>query len=186
MSRLVLLLTLCCAACASPEPAKAPAAPVKAAPAPAPAAAAPAAPKPQSEWTVLDVALNSPDHKTLVAAVKAADLVNALGSPGGIYTVFAPTDAAFAALPAGTVEGLLKPEKKADLKAIVQHHAMVPVVALAEMKDGQTFKMADNTPLTVKVTDGKVTVEGANILGEVKAVNGVVYVVDKVILPGAK
>jgi uncharacterized surface protein with fasciclin (FAS1) repeats len=96
------------------------------------ASAAPAvaeqAPKPieaalaPDDPTVAGVASRSPDHTTLVAALKAADLVGVLASPGGAYTVFAPTNAAFDKLPKGTVEGLLKPEKKADLRAILQHH----------------------------------------------------------------
>lgn len=172
-------------ACASEAPAPAaPPAPV-AAPAPAPKVEAPARPKTDAEKTVLDVALGSPDHKTLVAAVKATDLAPALGSPGGIYTVFAPTDAAFAELPPGTLDELLTPENKAKLKAIVQHHACVPIIEQKSMTDGQKVGMSDGTSLTLHVKDGKVMVENATILGEVHAVNGVVYVVDKVILPPA-
>ncbi len=144
-----------------------------------------AKPKTDAEKTVLDIALGSPDHSTLVAAVSAAGLADALGSPGGIYTVFAPTTAAFEKLPVGTVEGLLKPEKKGDLKKIIQHHAAVPIVPMAQMQDGGTLTMADGTKVTFKREGDKVTVEGANILGTVNAVNGVVYVVDSVILPPA-
>ena len=178
---LLLALPLACSENAPPSPA-APG-PTATASAPAPKPAAPANPKADSEKTVLDVAVGSPDHATLVAAVKASDLVSALGSPGGIYTVFAPTDAAFKELPPGTVEGLLKPEKKADLKALVQHHAMVPILEQKDMKDGQVLNMADGKHVTLHVSDGKVMVEDANILGEVHAVNGVVYVVDKVLVP---
>ena len=117
--------------------------------------------------------------------MKATDLAPALGSPGGIYTVFAPTDAAFAELPPGTLDELLKPENKAKLKAIVQHHACVPIIEQKSMTDGQKVGMSDGTSLTLHVKDGKVMVENATILGEVHAVNGVVYVVDKVILPPA-
>ena len=146
----------------------------------------PARAKTDAEKTVLDVAVGSPDHTTLVAAVKATDLVNALASPGGIYTVFAPTDAAFAELPAGTLDHLLKPENKATLKGIVQHHAMVPIVYQDAWKDGDVFSMSDGTNLTVHIVDGKPMIENAHVLGEVKAVNGVVYVVDKVLLPPSK
>lgn len=142
--------------------------------------------KSDAEKNVVDVAIGSPDHKTLVAAVTAADLVPALSSPGGIYTVFAPTDAAFAALPAGTVDELLKPENKARLKLILQHHAAVPILNVADMKDGQTLTMSDGTAVTFHVTDGQVRVDNAHILGSVQAVNGVVHVVDAVILPPAK
>lgn len=139
--------------------------------------------KSDAEKNVVDVAVGSPDHKTLVAAVTAADLVPALSSPGGIYTVFAPTDAAFAALPAGTVDELLKPENKGKLKLILQHHAAVPILNVADMKDGQTLTMSDGKSVTFHVQDGQVTVDGAKILGSVPAVNGVVHVVDAVILP---
>lgn len=170
-------------ACAPEAPAPAVALPT---PVAAPVAEAPAPPKKDSEKTVLDVALGSPDHTTLVAAVKASGTANALGSPGGIYTVFAPTNAAFDKLPAGTVDTLLKPENQPKLKAIVQHHASVPIVNVADMKDGQVIKMADGTSVTLHVKDGKVDVDGAAILGSVQAVNGVVHVVDTVLLPPEK
>lgn len=177
----VLLLL---AACSTPAPA--PQATAPAVVAPAPKAAAPAKPKTDAEKTVLDIALGSPDHTTLVAAVKATDLATALGSPGGIYTVFAPTNDAFGKLPAGTLDSLLKPESKADLKKIVQHHACVPILELKDLKDGQTIGMSDGTTVTAHVTDGKVMIDGANILGTVRGMNGVVYVVDTVLLPPAK
>ncbi len=158
------------------------------APAPEAAAppAAPAAPKADSEKTVLDVAVGSPDHTTLVAAVKAAGKADALGSPGGIYTVFAPTNAAFALLPAGTVDSLLTPEKNHDLKMIIQHHAAVPIIETKDMTDGQQISMSDGTKVTIHLKDGKYMVDDANIVGSVKAVNGVVHVIDRVLLPPAK
>lgn len=185
--RALLLLPLGLAACATDAPSPPPvsSAPTTVASAPA-APAAPAAPKPDSEKTVLDIALGSPDHTTLVAAVKGAGKADALGSPGGIYTVFAPTNAAFDLLPPGTVEGLLAPEKKADLKKIVQHHAAVPIVDTKDMTDGQTIAMSDGTKVTIHVKDGKYMVDDANIVASVHAVNGVVHVVDRVLLPPAK
>jgi uncharacterized surface protein with fasciclin (FAS1) repeats len=147
---------------------------------------APAVPKKDSEKMVVDVAIGSPDHTTLVAAVKQADLVEVLASPGGVYTVFAPTNEAFAKLPAGTVDGLMKPEKKADLKLIIQHHAGVPIVQTKDMKDGQTMAMSDGTKVTFHVKDGKVMVDNANIIATIQAANGVVHVVDAVLLPPAK
>lgn len=180
VSAFPLLLLVACASEAPPPAAAPPPTPIAA---PAPKPAAPAPPKSDAEKTVLDVALGSPDHTTLVAAVKATDLAPALGSPGGIYTVFAPTNAAFDALPPGTLDELLKPENKSKLKAIVQHHACVPIIEQKSMTDGQKVGMSDGTSLTLHVKDGKVMVEDAHILGEVHAVNGVVYVVDKVILP---
>ena len=153
----------------------------------APAVAEPAAPaptrRPDGMKTVVDVALGSPDHTTLVAALKAGDLVESLDSPGGVYTVFAPTNAAFDRLPKGTVEGLLKPEKKADLRKILQHHAAVPILQLKDMHDGETFAMADGTKVTFHVKGGKVMVENANILASLPAANGIVHVVDAVLLP---
>jgi uncharacterized surface protein with fasciclin (FAS1) repeats len=133
--------------------------------------------------TVFDVALGSKSHTTLVAAIEAADLEGSLASPGGVYTVFAPTNEAFDKLPKGTVETLLKPEKKEDLKAILQHHAAVPILQVKDFHDGQTLAMADGTKVTFHVKDGKVLVEGANILASVPAANGIVHVIDAVLLP---
>lgn len=181
-TRIFLLATLSLLACGGqPAETKAPAPKVAATPPPEPAK--PAAPKADKEKTVVDVALGSPDHTTLVAALKAGDLVTTLNSPGGIYTVFAPTNAAFDALPPGTVEGLLKPEKKADLRKVLQHHAAVPILATKDMKDGETLSMSDGTNVTFHVKDGKVMVNDANIIASIPAVNGIVHVVDKVLVP---
>jgi len=167
---------------AEPAPAAAEAPKAEAKPAePAP----PAAPKADSEKTVVDVAIGSKDHTTLVAAVKAAELVVSLSSPGGAYTVFAPTNAAFDKLPKGTVEELLKPEKKADLAAILKHHAAVPIMKLADLKDGQVIPMSDGQKVTIHVQGDKVLVENATILASVPAMNGVVHVIDTVLLPAA-
>lgn len=80
----------------------------------------------------------------------------------------------------------MKPEKKADLRNVLQHHVGIPVVATKDMKDGDTMTMADGGHVTFHVKNGKVTVEGANILASVPTANGVVHVVDAVILPAAK
>ncbi|CAN5471481.1 hypothetical protein BH09MYX1_BH09MYX1_11660 [soil metagenome] len=136
--------------------------------------------------TVVDVALGSKDHTTLVAALTAADLVESLDSPGGVYTVFAPTNAAFDKLPKGTVDNLLKPENLASLKNILQHHAGVPIVQLKDMKDGQTMGMADGTSVTFHVKDGKVMVNDATIIASYPAMNGIVHVIDGVLLPPEK
>lgn len=130
---------------------------------------APVVPKKDSEKTVVDVAVGSPDHTTLVAAVKAADLVDLLASPGGVYTVFAPTNAAFDKLPKGTVESLLKPEKKAELRTIIQHHAAVPILQMKDMRDGESLAMSDGTKVTFHVKDGKVMVDDAHILASIPA-----------------
>lgn len=116
----------------------------------------------------------------------AGELLDVVGSPGGAYTVFAPTDAAFDKLPKGTVEGLSKPEKKGDLRAILQHHVCVPVKQVSYLHDGETLSMADGTKVTIHVKDGKVKVDDANVIATVQASNGVVHVVDAVVLPGAK
>ncbi len=159
---------------AAPEPAAAPAAPEP---------AKVEAPRPDLGGTVSGVAAASKDHTTLVAALQAADLVGVLASPGGAYTVFAPTNAAFDALPKGTVETLLKPENKSELQRILKHHAGVPVKQLKDLKDGDTLSMADGSVVTFHVVDGKVKVDGANIIGTVQASNGVIHVVDAVIVP---
>lgn len=144
------------------------------------------APLAADDQTVAGVASRSPDHTTLIAAVKAAGLVDVLASPGGVYTVFAPTNAAFDKLPKGTVEGLLKPEKKPDLRLILQHHVAVPVKQLKDLHDGEVMGMSDGTKVTIHVKDGKVKVDDANVIATVQAMNGVIHVVDAVILPPAK
>ena len=93
-----------------------------------------------SEKDVVKVAVGSPDHTTLVAAIKAADLVNSL-SNAGPFTVFAPTNAAFNKLPKGTVEDLLKPENKSKLETILQHHVMTSALAADFFQDGQSMGM---------------------------------------------
>lgn len=138
----------------------------------------------QSQANVVQVAVGSADHTTLVTAIKAAELVDVL-SNAGPFTVFAPTNAGFDALPAGTVEGLLEPAKKADLADILQYHVFVGVLKLESMQDGQTYNMVNGANVTIGVKDGKYTVNGANIVGTVPASNGVIYVIDQVLLPPA-
>jgi uncharacterized surface protein with fasciclin (FAS1) repeats len=144
--------------------------------------AVPAADTPQ---TVVDVAVGSPDHTTLVSALKAADYVVSLQNPGP-FTVFAPTNAAFAALPAGTLDELVKPEKKGDLQNILKYHVTVSTYEKGWLKDGQTMGMANGAKVTFHVKDGAVLINDAKILGSVRAGNGIVHVVDKVLLPPAK
>lgn len=135
-----------------------------------------------SQKDVVKVAVGSPDHTTLVAAVKAASLVDVL-SNAGPFTVFAPTNAAFDKLPAGTVEGLLKPDKKDVLSDILQYHVAVAVYKTDMLQDGQVIPMANDGKVTIGVKDGKITVNGANILATVPASNGIVHVIDAVLLP---
>lgn len=169
----------------APAPAAAPAPEAAAAaPAPAPEPVKAEEPRPDLGGTVAGVAAGSKDHTTLVAALKAGDLVGVLASPGGAYTVFAPTNAAFDALPKGTVETLLKPENKPELQRILKHHAGVPVKQMKDLHDGDTLSMADGSVVTFHVAaDGKVKVDDANIIGTVQASNGVIHVVDAVIVP---
>lgn len=172
---LTAALTGCEKGAATPE--------VSQAPPSEPQAAAPAVAAKGATNTVVDIAVGSPDHTTLVAALKAADLVTSLASPGGVYTVFAPSNAAFDKLPKGTVEGLLKPEKKADLTKVLKHHAAVPMLRVQDMRDGETLSMADGTKVTFQVKDGKTTVNGVNIIASFPASNGIVHVIDGVLLP---
>jgi uncharacterized surface protein with fasciclin (FAS1) repeats len=134
---------------------------------------------------VVDVAVGSKDHTTLVAAIKAADLVMSLKNAGP-FTVFAPTNAAFDKLPKGTVEGLLKPERKFDLEKILQYHVTTSALQLKSFKDGELLGMASGGKTTIHVKDGKVTINGANILAAIPVSNGIVYVIDAVLLAPPK
>jgi len=136
-----------------------------------------------SAKNVVQVAVGSKDHTTLVAAVQAADLVNAL-SNAGPFTVFAPTNEAFALLPSGTVEGLLKPEKKETLIDILQYHVSVGVFKTENMNDGQTIGQVNGGNITISKKDGKIMINGiAEIKATIPASNGIIYVIDKVLLP---
>jgi uncharacterized surface protein with fasciclin (FAS1) repeats len=140
----------------------------------------------QSAKNVVQIAVGSKDHTTLVTAIKAADLVDAL-SNAGPFTVFAPTNAAFDKLPAGTVEGLLKAEKKADLTDILQYHVSVGVFKEDMLQDGQTIGQVSGGNITISKKDGKLVVNGtANVIATIPASNGIVYVIDQVLLPPAK
>ncbi|MBL7826976.1 MAG: fasciclin domain-containing protein [Saprospiraceae bacterium] len=136
----------------------------------------------ESGKDVVKVAAGSKDHTTLVAAVKAAGLLDEL-SNAGPFTVFAPTNAAFEKLPAGTVEGLLKPDKLETLQDILQYHVGIGVFSENLLQDGQSLSVANGGSITIGKKDGKLTVNGANILASVPATNGLVYVIDGVLLP---
>lgn len=138
-----------------------------------------------SARNIVQVASSSKDHTTLVAAVKAAELVDALSNPGP-FTVFAPTNAAFDKLPKGTVESLLKPEKKEALQDILQYHVSVGVYQLKNFKDGQVLNQVNSGDITMGVKGGKVTVNGANIIASIPTTNGIIHVIDAVLLPPAK
>jgi uncharacterized surface protein with fasciclin (FAS1) repeats len=134
---------------------------------------------------VVDVAVASKDHTTLVTALKAADYVASLKNPGP-FTVFAPTNAAFAKLPKGTVEGLLKPEKKTDLENILKYHVTVSTYQAKWFKEGQVMGMANGSKVTFHVKDGKVMINDATIIASIPVSNGIVHVIDTVLLPPAK
>ncbi len=140
----------------------------------------------ESAKDVVKVAVGSKDHTTLVAALKQAELVTAL-SNAGPFTVFAPTNAAFDKLPPGTVDELMKDDKKADLQNILQYHVSVAVYKAENMKDGQVIGQANGDNITLSVRDGKVMVNGtANIVASVQASNGIIHIIDAVLLPPAK
>ena len=138
----------------------------------------------ESANNILNVAISSPDHTTLVAAVQAAQIEHILVNAGPL-TVFAPTNEAFAELPDGTVETLLLPENKAALAKILTRHAAPGTYKTAYLKDGMTLYMAtgDYLPVVIDQETGEYWVGGAKILGSVECSNGIVHVVDKVILP---
>lgn len=139
-----------------------------------------------SQKDIVKIAVGSPDHTTLVAALKQAEYVNDI-SNAGPFTVFAPTNAAFAKLPAGTVEGLMKPESKSALQNILEYHVALGVFKQDMVQDGQSIGMANGDNISLQIKDGKMTVNGkANVVAAVPASNGLVYIIDEVLLPPAK
>jgi uncharacterized surface protein with fasciclin (FAS1) repeats len=136
----------------------------------------------ESQPDVVKVAVASRDHTTLVAALKAADLVNSLANAGP-FTVFAPTNAAFDALPAGTVDDLLKPENKSKLAGILQHHVTTSALDLDFFQDGQSLSMVDGGRVTISRRDGATYINEAKVVASVRASNGWVHVIDAVLLP---
>ncbi|MCU0387107.1 MAG: fasciclin domain-containing protein [Chitinophagaceae bacterium] len=136
----------------------------------------------ESKPDVVKVAVNSPDHTTLVTALKAAEYVDAL-SNAGPFTVFAPVNEAFEALPAGTVEGLLKKENQNDLRTILEYHVYVGKLNPDLLQNGQTLGMASGHNVTITRTGDEIKVNDALVKGQVEASNGIIYIVDKVLLP---
>ena len=135
-----------------------------------------------SAKNLVEIAAGSPDHTTLVAAVKAAGLAETLSGPGP-FTIFAPTNAAFAKLPAGTVESLLKPENKAQLVAILTYHVVPAKVLAADVKSGEA-PTVNGKKLTLKADGMGVMVNNAKVIAtDLVGDNGVIHVVDTVILP---
>jgi uncharacterized surface protein with fasciclin (FAS1) repeats len=131
---------------------------------------------------IVDTAVGAGSFTTLVAAVQAAGLVDTLKGPGP-FTVFAPTDEAFAALPAGTVEDLLKPENLAKLQAVLTYHVVAGKVMSGDLSNGMTAATVQGADITI-MTEGGVKVNGANVVtADIEATNGVIHVIDAVILP---
>jgi uncharacterized surface protein with fasciclin (FAS1) repeats len=139
----------------------------------------------ESTPTVLSIAIGSPDHTTLVAAVQAAQLENVLVNAGPLM-VFAPTNEAFAALPEGTVENLLKPENKETLANILKYHVTPGNYSKDFLKKFKKLGQANDGYVQVEVVDGEPLIGGAKILASIKAGNGIVHVIDKVLLPPAQ
>lgn len=134
------------------------------------------------EMDIVDTAVGAGSFTTLVAAVTAAGLVETLKGPGP-FTVFAPTDAAFAALPAGTVEDLLKPENKDKLVSILTYHVVPGKVMSTDLSEGLKAATVQGGEVTITL-DGGAKVNGATIsTADIAATNGVIHVIDAVILP---
>ena len=138
-----------------------------------------------SNQDIVDTAVGAGQFKTLAAALGAAGLVETLKGPGP-FTVFAPTDAAFAKLPAGTVESLLKPENKAKLTAILTYHVVPGAVTAAQVTKLDEAKTVNGAMVKISTGDGKVMINNATVVTpDITASNGVIHVIDTVILPPA-
>ena len=139
---------------------------------------------------IIQNAVNSKDHTTLVAAVKAAGLVDTLEGTGP-FTVFAPTNSAFGKLPAGTVDTLVKPENKATLTKILTYHVVAGRLDASDLTDGKMLKTVEGEELTVKNADGKIWIIDAKgdqsmvSISNVHQSNGVIHVVDTVLMPAS-
>ena len=132
---------------------------------------------------IVETAVANGSFTTLVAAVTAADLVGTL-SGEGLFTVFAPVDAAFADLPAGTVESLILPENKAQLQGILTYHVVAGKVMSTDLSDGMKAATVNGAEITVQLTDGKVFINDAEVvIADVETDNGVIHVINKVIIP---
>lgn len=139
--------------------------------------------KTMPEKDIVDTAVAAGDFNTLVAAVKAAELVETLKGEGP-YTVFAPTDAAFAKLPEGTLESLLKPENKAKLAGILTYHVVASKVMAADVVKMNEAKTVNGQMLKISTMNGKVMVDSANVTKtDIECSNGVIHVIDAVVLP---
>ncbi|MGY6743556.1 MAG: fasciclin domain-containing protein [Cecembia sp.] len=137
----------------------------------------------QSNPNVVQIAVSSQDHSTLVAALKAADYVDALTNVGP-FTVFAPTNAAFDALPAGTLESLTKKENQRQLRDVLEYHVLLGVYKAGDFVNGRRMGTADGRAVEIEVNNaGDVFINGGKIIGTVEASNGIIHVIDKVLVP---
>ena len=136
-----------------------------------------------AENDIVDTAVGAKSFKTLVAAVKAAGLVETLKGKGP-FTVFAPTDEAFGKLPEGALQDLLKPENKEKLTKILTYHVVAGKVMAADVVKLTEAATVQGSKVTIKVSDGKVKVDGANVVKtDIGCTNGVIHVIDVVIMP---
>lgn len=135
---------------------------------------------------IVEVAVGNENFTTLVAAVVAASLAETLSGTGP-FTVFAPVNTAFAKLPAGTVETLVKPESKAALTGILTFHVVSGKVHAKDLHDGQKVKTVNGQELTVSIKDGEVKINGAKVvIADVEASNGVIHAIDTVLIPSTE
>ncbi len=140
-------------------------------------------PNPASSKDIVDTAVSAGSFKTLTTALQAADLVDTLKGKGP-FTVFAPTDDAFAKLPAGTLEDLLKPENKSKLTAILTYHVVPGKVTAAEVTKMNSAKTVNGQSLTISTNGGTVMVDNAKVVKtDILCSNGVIHVIDSVVLP---
>ena len=140
----------------------------------------------ESQKDVVKVAAGSADHTTLVAAIKQAQLVDAL-SNAGPFTVFAPTNAAFEKVPKETLDNLMKDENREQLQDILQYHVYLGILNEGLLIDGQTYNQVNGGNITISNKDGKKVVNNvANIITSIPASNGIIHVIDAVLLPPSK
>jgi uncharacterized surface protein with fasciclin (FAS1) repeats len=137
---------------------------------------------PNAPKDIVDVAVASPDHTTLVKALQAADYVDALHNAGP-FTVFAPNNAAFDKLPKETLAGLMKSDKKTDLQNILKYHVTTSMYGAKSFTEGQILGMANGGKVTMHVKDGKVMVNDANVVATIQSTNAIIHVIDTVLLP---
>jgi uncharacterized surface protein with fasciclin (FAS1) repeats len=140
---------------------------------------------PLDPTNIVSIASGSPDHTTLVAALKAADYVTSVAASGPL-TVFAPTNAAFDALPAGTLDDLLKPENADALRNVLKYHVTTSTLTTASLADGQALGMANGAKTEIRKDGEMLTINGARVVASIPASNGIVHVIDAVLLPPAK